>query len=219
MGRVLVLRVLGLGDFLTGVPALRALAREYAGHRLLLAMPEALRPLVDASGLEAELLPAQGLDPVPWAGPGPDLAVNLHGRGPQSHRLLQQLRPDRLVAFGNETAGVDGPVWRPDEHEVRRWCRLVEESLGVSADPGDLLLHREPARREHVLVHPGAASESRRWPADRFGAVAAHCTRLGHRVLVTGGPAEVDLARAVAEQAGTPARGGGRGTHRPGRAG
>jgi ADP-heptose:LPS heptosyltransferase len=205
MGAVVVLRALGLGDFLTGVPALRALAREYDGHELLLAMPEVLHPLVAASGLEARVLPTRGLEPVPWEGPGPDLAVNLHGKGPESHWSLQRLQPRHLVAFGSEAAGVDGPVWRPDEHEVHRWCRLVEESLGVRADPTDLLLRPASGRRDHVVVHPGAASESRRWPADRYAAVAAHCARLGHRVVVTGGPDEVALAESVAAAAGLPA--------------
>ena len=204
MGRVLVLRALGLGDFLTGVPALRAIAREHDGHELLLAVPEVLRPLVEASGLPARIVPTRGLEPISWAGSPPYLAVNLHGRGPESHRLLQRVRPRHLVAFGSESAGVDGPVWRPDEHEVQRWCRLVEESLGVRADPDDLLLDHAPAGREHVVVHPGAASAARRWPAERFGAVAAYCARRGHRVLVTGGPEEVGLAESVAVAGGLP---------------
>ncbi len=53
-----------------------------------------------------------------------------------------------------------------------------------------------------ALVHPGAAYPSRRWPAERFAAVARHLAGLGHDVRITGGPAEVALARGVAAAAG-----------------
>jgi hypothetical protein len=43
--QLLVLRALGLGDLLAGVPALRALAEAFADHRRLLAMPGVLAPL------------------------------------------------------------------------------------------------------------------------------------------------------------------------------
>src|SRR6266508_1477286 len=69
-----------------------------------------------------------------------------------------------------------GPRWRADEHEVARWCRLLEES-GIAADPRRLDIDLPPGplphgAREATLVHPGAASPARRWPAERFAAVA-----------------------------------------------
>jgi ADP-heptose:LPS heptosyltransferase len=54
-------------------------------------------------------------------------------------------------------------------------------------------------------VHPGAAYGSRRWPADRYAAVAAALRSDGHRVVVTGSAAERPLATAVAARAGLPA--------------
>jgi ADP-heptose:LPS heptosyltransferase len=53
-------------------------------------------------------------------------------------------------------------------------------------------------------VHPGAASEARRWPAERFAAVARAERAAGHDVVVTGGRAEVPLAHRVADLAGLP---------------
>lgn len=206
MSRVLVLRALGLGDLLTGVPALRAVRRAQPQATLLLAAPAGLRPLVELiGGVDAVLdtgpftgrLPAGRL---PAAARGAGLAVNLHGPGPQSTALLRTARPARLVAFG-ETA-----AWRPEEPEVRRWCRLVG-AAGMPADPADLALARPPAGSPApgaVLVHPGAAYPARRWPPDRWATVAAKLAAAGERVLLTGGPAEVELAGAVGRAAGLP---------------
>ena len=137
MSRILVYRAIGLGDFLTGVPALRAVARAFPGANLCLASPAPLAPLARLTGAVRTFLPTGELAPPPWSGKAPALAVNLHGRGPQSHRLLQALTPGRLVAFAHPDVGVLGPRWRADEHEVARWCRLLEES-GMPAAPGEL---------------------------------------------------------------------------------
>lgn len=208
--RAVVLRALGLGDFLTGVPALRALRAVLPEHELVLAAPGALGPLVRLAGGVDLLLPTAELAPVRVDEP-PDIAVDLHGNGPASKRLLQVLRPRRLMAFagpGGDGGYVDGPRWRAEEHEVARWCRLVEECFGVRADPGDLRLATPTTRPpvpQAVVVHPGAASEARRWPADRFAAVARWAAGAGGRVVVTGSASERGLAEEVARAAGLPA--------------
>jgi ADP-heptose:LPS heptosyltransferase len=203
--RTLILRALGLGDFLTGVPALRAVRRARPGHRLVLAAPASLEPLVRLAGVADELLDCQGLGSLAWEGPAPELAVNLHGVGPRSHQLLQSVHPRELVAFACAEAAHAGPSWAADEHEVRRWCRVVAESLDVAADPEDLGLTVPPAPaagRGTVVVHPGAAYASRRWPPERFAQVARRVAEQGHAVVVTGGPGEEGLAAEVAERAG-----------------
>jgi ADP-heptose:LPS heptosyltransferase len=98
------------------------------------------------------------------------------------------------------------PVWRSDEHEVQRWCRLLT-AAGIPCDPEDLDLPTPvapvpPWVRHATIVHPGAASPARRWPAERFAAVAANERAAGRTVVVTGAPTEVGLARRVAERAG-----------------
>lgn len=217
---LLVLRALGLGDLLTAVPALRALADAFPDHRRVLAAPawlDSLVPLIaDADGRPAldELLDTVPFF-VPPAGLGgePAVAVNLHGRGPESHRLLLSLRPGRLLAFAHPhvVGSFGAPRWRAREHEVLRWCRLLEES-GIACDAGALEIDRPPlastalpARvRGATLIHPGAASAARRWPVERWAAVAAAERTAGRTVVVSGGPGERALAEAVSDGAGLP---------------
>jgi ADP-heptose:LPS heptosyltransferase len=203
---VLVLRALGLGDLLTVVPALRGLRRAYPGHRVVLAAPSSLGALVPLIGAVDEVLDVGGPGPVPYE--RPEVAVNLHGRGPQSTRALSRTRPGRLLAHAHpDHPGVAGPAWDGGAHEVHRWCALLEW-YGIAADPGDLAL-RPPgggrAGEEPVVVHPGAAAGARRWPAERFAGVASALGRAGRRVVVTGSAAEAATARRVAALAGLPA--------------
>jgi ADP-heptose:LPS heptosyltransferase len=202
--RVLVLRALGLGDLLTAVPALRAIRRGLPEHELVLAAPAAFADLLVGPGLADRVLPTAPLSPVEWRGTAPAVAVNLHGSGPQSHRLLLAVTPRRLVAYGCPAAQVSGLRWRPGENEVRRWCRLVEHA-GWPADPTELSLPApdvpSPAPGA-VVIHPGAAHPSRRWPAERFAAVAAWARQQGREVVVTGSDDEVALGRSVAGAAG-----------------
>jgi ADP-heptose:LPS heptosyltransferase len=196
---VLVLRALGLGDLLVAVPALRALRRALPDHRLVLAAPDGLRVLADRAG--AGLLPTPGPEAITWTGPPPDVAVNLHGAGPQSHRALDALGPRRRIGFA--APGWDGPAWVEEAgHERQRWCGLLE-AHGVPADPDDLLLGTGTGTGPAV-VHPGAAFGAKRWPADRFAAVAAALRDHGHDVVLTGSAAERPLVRAVARAAGLP---------------
>ncbi|MFF9281601.1 glycosyltransferase family 9 protein [Streptomyces griseosporeus] len=210
--RVLVLRALGLGDLLAGVPALRALRRGFPDAELVLAAPADLAGPVAAVGAVDRLLPASApgravpaaLD---WAGPPPDVAVDLHGNGPPSHRLLQGLRPRRLFAFAHPgTPEIEGPPWWAEEHERDRWCRFLE-FYGIPADPADLRLPPPPQTSPApgaVVLHPGAGAPARCWPVERYAAVAAALRGRGLRVVVTGGPGEDDLVARLAKQARLP---------------
>lgn len=215
---ILVLRALGVGDLATAAPALRALRTRYPDRELALATPNWLTPLVDliggidrvipVDGLTDRVIPVDGLTCRNQAEASPELAVNLHGRGPQSHRLLRDLAPGRLLAFRCPEAGhPDGPEWDDVEHEVRRWCRLLHW-YAVPADPNDLDLLRPPPDRVPVgvtVVHPGTKIPAKRWPSHRFAALARELSARGHRVVVSGSAGERELAERVAYGAGLPA--------------
>lgn len=169
-------------------------------------------------GRTPELATAQRL-------PRGTIAVNLHGAGPESHRFLLATAPERLLAFAHpdvlETAG--GPPWQPtnedaEEHEVARWCRLLAAN-GIVCNPDALELPAplssgrdgratQPRRRrdgaELTLLHPGAASAARRWPLERWAAVARAERRRGSVVVVTGSPSEAVLAGRIAAAAQLP---------------
>ncbi|WP_043634205.1 glycosyltransferase family 9 protein [Nonomuraea candida] len=260
---LLVLRALNFGDLLVAVPALRALRRHHAGHRLLLATNPALGPIAALTGAVDAIVPHRDLSPPPVH--APEIAVDLHGVLPHSVRALLATRPGRLTAFACPEAGhTHGPAphvttprkpaWdlttsrepapdittphepapdittprEPDpssrsaafpapgpvgsdglqepEHEVARWCRLVRWA-GAEPDEADLLLAPPPLsspRPGATIVHPGAAHGSKRWPAARFAAVARTLAAGGHDVVVTGSPAERDLAARVTAAAGLP---------------
>jgi ADP-heptose:LPS heptosyltransferase len=206
--RLVVLRALGLGDLCAALPALRALRAAFPGHEIVLAAPRALAPLARLSRAVDDVVDTAPLARLSPSLRGADVAVNLHGRGPHSHCLLLALEPGRLLAFAHpavpRSAGL--PAFVPEEHEVLRWCRLLDE-LGVPADPSRLDLPWPDVSlpswwRGCTVVHPGAKSAARRWPTERWAEVARAEARRGRRVLVTGSVHEVELAKAVAGAAG-----------------
>ena len=207
---LVVLRALGLGDFLTGIPAYRGLARHFPQHCRILAAPAELEPLVTLVGGIDALAPTAPLSPLYGGLWGGDIAVNLHGKGPQSHRALLALGPKRLMAFAHEEVpeSRDGPTWTSHESEVARWCRMLS-AYGVAADPEDLDLAPPPVAvpahlRDATIVHVGAAASARRWPTERWAAVIAQLKGEGDRVIVTGSKDEAPLAHAAARAASLP---------------
>ena len=204
----LALRALGLGDFLTGLPALALLKQALPDHSVVLAAPAVFAPLLPYVPAIDQLSPTGELMPLDRCYARVDVAVDLHGKGPESRRLLAELQPARLVGFADPTAGVPGPLWYPGEHEVARWCRLVATAFDLHI-PWPSVVGAVDRPEDDVvegltLVHPGAAAGSRRWPADRFVKVATQLRGEGHQVVITGGRAERSLAEWVAAASGAP---------------
>lgn len=199
----LVLRALGLGDLLVAVPALRALRRGRPGHRIVLATPAPLAPLAMLTGAVDAVQPTAGLDDLRGS---PELAVNLHGTGPQSHRALDALGPEHRIGF--RPPGPDAGLW-PEVpvpaglHERELWCVPLQHA-GIPADPLDLALAPPPTRADPtVIVHPGAGFGAKCWPVERFAAVAAALDPTVP-VVVTGSAGERERAAEVAAAAGLP---------------
>lgn len=194
---------------MTAVPALRGLKRAYPDRRLVLATTTAMAPLVDTFPFVDDMIEAQPLAPVPVRFDDDDVVVNLHGRGPESSRILLDAGARRLVAFSHPDvpATFGAPRWERGEHEVHRWCRLLN-GLGIDARPDDIDVD-PPVAATHRLsgatvIHPGAGAPARRWPPAKWEALARRLQAGGHTVVVTGGPTEAGLAHTIARNAGIP---------------
>lgn len=133
----------------------------------------------------------------------PNIAVNLRGVRIATHKVLLDLKPRRFIGFYNqdvpETA--ESPIWQPNEHEVVRWCRLLQEN-GVPADPYNLHFIPPDCNISYVkgatIIHPGAGSSARHWPIERWATIVRWEKERGNRVVLTGGPHEVEMASKVA---------------------
>lgn len=108
------------------------------------------------------------------------------------HEVRRQL--DLVARVGARTAD-ERLRFRVDDGERKRIAaRLAAHNLR----PGDVL----------VPIHPGASAPSRRYPPERFTALARALTSLGCRVVVTGSADERGLAAGIAAAAGVPCMAG-----------
>jgi ADP-heptose:LPS heptosyltransferase len=146
----------------------------------------------------------------PW-----DLALQLHGGGRNSNPIVRGL--GARVTAGSRTP--DAPAldrWIPydrDQWEVGRYLEIVglvgaspvslEPRLPVTDADCQAALDALPELRErpYAVIHPGSTDPRRRWPLDRFAAVARSIQAAGRRPVVTGTPPEAglvaDLVRAI----------------------
>jgi len=144
-----------------------------------------------------------------------DLAIQLHGSGSHVNELVALLGAQRCAGFflpGDHVPDDELFVpWPREGSEARRLLRVAEH-LGATAprpDPEFPLtpddeadLARVPAAsalrgERYVCLHPGARFPSRRWPAERFAAVADALVARGLRVAITGTADEAAVTSAV----------------------
>jgi ADP-heptose:LPS heptosyltransferase len=192
VNRILVLRAAGMGDLLTALPALRAIRRNFPDAWIIAGIPRPYERLIAQTCDEVIDVQAtastRGLDSVGRVSAPVDIAINLHGRGPDSHRSLLRVGPRRLVAFAHPDIDVEGPPWIDGQHEIDRWCDLVNMTLHLDADPEDFRLSMPSMHRDErlVVLHTGAGKADKQWPWERFADVAKALTSQGHVIALTG---------------------------------
>lgn len=140
-----------------------------------------------------------------------DLAIQLHGSGSITNAIVAALGARETAGFHPASTANPDPrryvQWPEHGSEVDRLLRLPHH-LGAPAVPTALdfplrdddharlaALWCAPADRPVVVVHPGARLPSRRWPAQRFAAVAGALRDLGCEIVLTGSSAESDVLR------------------------
>jgi ADP-heptose:LPS heptosyltransferase len=145
---------------------------------------------------------------------GVDLALQLHGGGRNSNPFVNALEARHTVGCATPDAE---PLERMLPHlyyqrETSRWLEVAELAGApavvteprVEAIPADAEAARPwvlDGTRGLVVVHAGATDPRRRWPAERFAAVAAELAVDGWQVLVVGDPSERELGDGIAEKA------------------
>jgi hypothetical protein len=108
-------------------------------------------------------------------------AIPLERTIPYVYYQHEVLRALEVVALAG-AASSGRPVLTPTPAELDRGAALV----GGGSSGGD--------GRPVVAIHPGASDPRRRWPADRFGRLAARLAHHGVRVVVVGEGEDVALA-------------------------
>jgi len=142
-----------------------------------------------------------------------DLALQMHGSGDVVNGIVASLGARMTAGFA--TPGTEDGLdiacpWPERGHEIDR-CLALADAVGAPPQGRAIALPLRDADRqaamsllasagvcgEHAIVHPGAQLPSRRWPTERFAAVADALAGQGLRVVITGTADEAELARAV----------------------
>ncbi|WP_229518559.1 glycosyltransferase family 9 protein [Massilia sp. PAMC28688] len=235
---VVIFRALQLGDMLCAVPAFRAMRRELpSAHIALVGLPWAGQFVQRFHAYIDEFIafpghadfPEQAVQEDRLAGFYAamrsrrfDLAIQLHGAGPQSTLVTRAFGARRMVAHGDETC-VPGEHFLPypgHGTEVQRLLKLLA-SAGVAPDgdqlefpvttddEGELAATSFPdalGDRPYICIHPGARRRDKCWHPARFAAVADTLAQeFKVPIVLTGSAQEADLAGQVIRHMTTPA--------------
>lgn len=215
--KIAVFRALQLGDLLCAVPALRALKISFRDASISLvglawsrAFAARFRRYIDDFA-EFPGFPGTQEFFEAMRSRSFDLVVQMHGDGTKTNAIALAMVGRRTAGFYLPGAECPDPArfveWRAEENEVLRCLRLTER-LGARSSGAELefpLFESDWAEwralgvRDYVCVHAGSQLPSRRWPPERFAAIADALAGDGLRVVLTGSAAEASITRRVAQ--------------------
>jgi ADP-heptose:LPS heptosyltransferase len=227
--RVLVARLDSFGDVLLAGPAVRAVAR-HAAHVTLLCGPQGAAAARLLPGVDEAIVwraPWEGVDP-PEVDPAAFAAMTERLRAGRFDAALvltsfhQSPLPTALLLrlagvprIGADSADAPGRLLDV-RHRRAEGRHEAEAALDTAAamgftpdrwDDGRLRVVPPPdtapltGNGPYVVVHPGASAPARTWPVEHWRQAVEVLADAGHRVVVTGGPGERELTRAVSGDA------------------
>ena len=223
---ILVVRLGALGDIVHALPAVAAIRRAHPGARIDWLVEAKHRAIVDLvtpvdrtielarPSVDAWLAVARQLRATAY-----DIAIDFQGllksavlaRASGAARVvgfsIWHLREKAARPFYSTSAPAEGA------HVIRHNLRLLRV-LGIEdeeihfpiadvASPALDELRRRLEARPFALINPGAGWPNKRWPADRFGELAAFLREAsGLAPIILWGPGEEHLADAVVAASG-----------------
>ena len=230
---LLIVRLGALGDIVHTIPAAAALRQAFPAARIDWLVERRHRAVVDLVTVVDRVVPLDGRRVTGWLDAAAlmrqvayDAALDFQGlmksavlaRMSGARRIIGfsiwHLREKSARPFYSETGDGD-----PDEggHVIRKNLRMLR-TLGIDDETVRFPLALTPSAAldevrqwtsgaPFALLNPGAAWPNKRWPARRFGEVAAFLREVrGWPSIVLWGPGEEALAAAVADASGGAAR-------------
>jgi heptosyltransferase-2 len=133
-------------------------------------------------------------------------------------RLAGAARRVGYIRYGRSvllSRGLAPPRPKQPVPALDAYARLAAWALGAEIDRGMQLFVTDPQRAEaarllegvgrpYAVLCPGANKAAKRWPADRFAAVADGLAGFGLAAVATGAPGERDVVAEVARAAAVP---------------
>ncbi|MEJ2768656.1 glycosyltransferase family 9 protein [Mycetohabitans sp. B46] len=110
------------------------------------------------------------------------------------HEVARQLELVRSIGATTTNWQMEFAYSEQDQRSLQRRLQATWRRQGAP--------FAQPGHGRWLVVHPGASAPSRRWPAERFGEVAAQLAPQFDAVAVTGSAAESALVDAVCARAG-----------------
>lgn len=218
MRRVLVIKLGALGDFVLAMGPFAAIRRRHAEARITLLTTAPLRELAEASGYFDEIWVDER--PRPWQPAGwLKLARRLNAGG--FERVYDLQTSDRSAAYFHMMGPLFGgkrPEWsgiargcshphaNPDRkvmHTIERQAEQLAMAGIKDVPPADLSWARADVSRfnlggdagRYALLAPGGSPHrpEKRWPQDRFSALAARLVCGGVTPVLLGAAAESEV--------------------------
>jgi lipopolysaccharide heptosyltransferase I len=221
MNRLLVVRLGSLGDLVHALPAVAAIRRAHPAAAIDWLVDAAHRDFLALVPVITEVITLEGRSAAAWLAARRalrarryDVAIDFQGLL-KSAVLARLSGATRVLGFDRAALRerAAAPFYR-ERVDVGERGHVIDKNLrlaGAIGASGDVLEFpigpvesavaagtRARFPRGYALINPGAAWPNKRWPAERFGAVA---DLLQHRFdlpsVVMWGPGEGDLAEAV----------------------